>query len=178
MFDYRKLQQYLHEKFNADRMQIYYYTAYPAIGTRDYPIERRHKFYTFLKKELGFIVRKKALKRIKVIRNGKEEIKEKGNMDVEMSIDVVHNKGLYDIAVLFTGDADFLALVNYVRNNGKRVYIFSSQKNISRELRSGGDGYVDVLNIEDIWRGKLRQSALKYNPSVKRRDKNNQRCSS
>ncbi len=38
----------------------------------------------------------------------------------------------------------------------KKVYIFSSKNNISEELKTGGNGYFDVLNIvEDIWGREL-----------------------
>jgi len=43
--------------------QVFYYTAYPAEGTRSYSLDGKHKFFTFLKKGLGFVVRKKELKR-------------------------------------------------------------------------------------------------------------------
>jgi len=47
-------------------------------------------------------------------------------------------------------------LIVYLKNNGKKVFIFSSQNNISEELRTGGDGYSDVLKIDDIWGRELR----------------------
>ena len=91
-----------------------------------------------------------------------EAIEEKGNMDVEITIDAIHHMQKYDTAILFSGDSDFLALVKYIRGNGKKVYIFSSKNNISEELRTGGDGYFDVLKIDrDIWGPELRHRAEK-----------------
>ncbi len=120
-------------------------------------MDGKHKFFTFLKKGLGFIVRKKELKRISALTNIGEIIEEKGNMDVEMVIDIIHYFKKYTTAVLFTGDSDFLALVTYLRNGGKKVYAFSSKNNISQELRTGTDGYFDVLKIEeDIWGRQLK----------------------
>jgi len=157
MFDYEKLKFFLSNYFLANKLKVFYYTAYPKNGTRDYSLESKHKFFTYLKKGLGFVVRKKELKRIKVITEGGEIIEEKGNMDVELAIDVIHFKNKYDTAVFFTGDADFLALVSYVRNGGKKAYVFSSRNNISNELRTGSDGYIDVLKIkDDIWGRKLQ----------------------
>lgn len=153
MFDYQKLKIFLKEKFNTSEIQIFYYTAYPADGTRDYSLDGKHKFFTYLKKGLGFIVRKKELKRIEIYSDKSgDSIQEKGNMDVEMTIDAIHNMKKYDTALFFTGDSDFLALLTYLKNKGKKVYIFSSKNNISHELKTGGDGYFDVLNLqEDIW---------------------------
>ncbi len=157
MFDYEKLKSFLKEKFCASEIEIFYYTAYPADGTRDHSIDGKHKFFTYLKKGLGFVVRKKELKRIINHSEAGDSIQEKGNMDVEMTINVIHYMKKYDTAILFTGDSDFLALVNYLRNGDKKVFIFSSKNNISQELRTGGDGYFDVLNIKaDIWGRDLR----------------------
>lgn len=156
-FDYEKLKGFIKEKFSGSSVEIFYYSAYPADGTRDYSLNGRHKFFTFLKKGLKFTVRKKELKRISIITPEGESIEEKGNMDVEITIDALHHIKKYDIAVFFTGDSDFLALITYLRTRGKKVYIFSSKNNVSEELRTGGDGYFDVLNItNDIWGRELK----------------------
>ena len=160
MFDYEKLKAFLKSKFNASEIYIFYYTAYPAEGTRDYSLDGKHKFYTYLKKGLGFTVVKKELKRIITHSEAGDSIQEKGNMDVEMTIDAVHNVNKYTLAVFFTGDSDFMPLITYIRNKNKKVHIFSSKNNISQELRTGADGYSDVLLIEeDIWgRGLEKKS--------------------
>ena len=157
LFDYEKLKNFIKEKFNGSSIEVFYYSAYPANGTRNYSLDGQYKFFTFLKKGLKFTVRKKELKRISVITPEGELIEEKGNMDVEITIDALNHIKEYNIAVLFTGDSDFLALVTDLRKKHKKVYIFSSKNNISKELRTGGDGYCDVLTIEDdIWRRELR----------------------
>ena len=97
------------------------------------------------------------LKRIKIIDEEiGEGIKEKDDMDVELTIDAMHHLEKYSTAILFTGDSDFLGLVSYLRNKNKKVYIFSSKNNISKELRTSGDGYCDVLHIKGIWGKDLK----------------------
>lgn len=156
MFDYEKLQVHFRAKFAPKVVRMFYYTAYPAEGTRTYSIDGKHKFFTYLKKGLGFVVRKKELKRIAVHNETGDTIEEKGNMDVEITIDAMHHRDSYDTAIFFTGDSDFLALVTYLRNASKKVYIFSSKNNISHELKTGGDGYFDILTItDDIWGREL-----------------------
>ncbi len=160
LFDYEKLIRFLRSKFEADTIKCFYYSAYPAEGTRSYSLDGKHKFFTFLKKGLGFIVRKKELKRISIITEDGEMYEEKGNMDVEMTIDAMHFFVNYDTAVFFTGDSDFLALITYLRVGGKKVFVFSSKNNISQELKTGSDGYDDVLDIkEDIWGNELKHRA-------------------
>ena len=156
-FDYEKLRNFLKNKFSGSSVEVFYYTAYPAQFTRDYSLDGKHKFFTYLKKGLGFIVRKKELKRISVVTKEGEAIQEKGNMDVEITIDAIHHMKKYDIAVFFSGDSDFLALITYLRNGHKKVYVFFSKNNISEELRTGADGYTDVLMVpDDIWGKDLK----------------------
>lgn len=162
MFDFQKLKRFLNNKYDAKDLKIFYYTAYPADGTRGYSLDGRHKFYTYLKKGLGAIVRKKELKRIIIHTEEGDSFEEKGNMDVEITIDALHHMSKYDIAVLFSGDSDFLALINYLKRRDKKVYVYSSKNNVSEELRTSGDGYTDVLMItEDIWGRELKYRGQK-----------------
>ena len=153
IIDYEKLKKYFKDGLKVKELKVFYYEAYPKDGTRDYSLSSKHKYFTFLKKGLGFVVRKKPLKRI-INDNG--VIIEKGNMDVELVIDAVHNIDKCDISIFFTGDSDFLSLINYYRNKGKKSYVFSSKNNVSTELRTGSDGYFEIKDIEDIWGGKLK----------------------
>ncbi|MBU4351431.1 NYN domain-containing protein [Patescibacteria group bacterium] len=154
--DYEKTLNFIKQNFKASLVKVFYYTAYPADGTRNYSLDGKHRFFTFLKKGLGFEVRKKELKRINIIDEYGESIKEKGDMDVEITIDAIHYLKKYHTAIFFTGDSDFLALVSYLKRNNKKVFIFSSRNNISEELRTGGDGYSDVLKIDNIWGRELK----------------------
>ena len=157
MFNLAELKAYLKSEHQSDSIKIYYYDAYPLPKTRDHDVSGKHRFYVYLEKALGFIVRKKPLKQIKVPTDRGIVIEEKGNMDVELSIDLVNQIEHYDEAVLFTGDSDFLALIHFIHSHSKKVYVYSSRNNVSTELRTGGDGYRDILKIsEDIWGTELR----------------------
>jgi uncharacterized LabA/DUF88 family protein len=158
LLDFKKLLQYLQERYKTTDLQVFYYDAYPAEGTRDYDTSGKHKFYTYLQRGLGITVRKKELKRIMAADSKFDDgLIEKGNMDVELTIDAVHYLSKYDTAVLFTGDSDFLSLVKFIHARDKKVYVFSSLKNVSTELRTGGDGYIDMLSIDgEIWGRGMR----------------------
>ncbi|NCD00958.1 NYN domain-containing protein [bacterium] len=157
LLDYEKILNYIKDNFKPSAIKVFYYAAYPAEGTRSYSISNKHKFFIFLKKGLGFEVRKKELKRIKVVDEDLgESIKEKGDMDVEITVDAMYHINKYDTAIFFSGDSDFLPLVNHLKNNGKKIYILSSRNNISEELRTAGHGYCDVLDISDIWGNNLK----------------------
>lgn len=164
MFDLAKLKEFIKVTYHAADIRVYYYDAYPAPGTREYSTAGKFSFYVYLEKALKFVVRKKVLKQIKVDTEHGLVIQEKGNMDVEMAIDVVNQIKKYNEAILFSGDSDFLALVRFVRNKGKKVHIYSSRNNVSNELRTGADSYTDVLSInQDIWGSdvKHRQHSIK-----------------
>ena len=156
--DYERLIAYIKTRYEGTSIRVFYYTAYPAEGTRSYSLDGKHKFFTFLKKGLGLEVRKKPLKRIAVTDEHGEAIQEKGNMDVEMTIDAIHHSAKFNTAVLFTGDSDFLALVTYLRKARKSIYVFSSKNNASQELKTGADGYTDILEIkENVWGRELKR---------------------
>jgi len=157
--DFEKTIKYIREKFSGTSIKAFYYTAYPAEGTRSYSLDGKHKFFQYLKKALGFAVIKKELKRISVVNEHGEAIEEKGNMDVEMTIDAMLHFKKYDTAIFFTGDSDFLALITYLKNHEKKVFIFSSKNNVSYELRTGADGYTDILDIDSVWGKEMKHRA-------------------
>ncbi|MDI9409835.1 MAG: NYN domain-containing protein, partial [Candidatus Pacebacteria bacterium] len=63
----------------------------------------------------------------------------KGNMDIELAIDVMEMANYIDHIVLFSGDGDFRRLVEAVQNKGKRVTVVSTIRStppmIADELR-------------------------------------------
>ena len=162
VLDFAKLSGFIMKKFDAEIFKIFYYVASPKEGTREKKdIDNLHKFCTFLKKGLGFSVVKKKLKTIylrdkdgEIILNeiGEPESREKGNFDVEITLDAIRYSSAYDIAIFFTGDSDFLPLISYLRNlkKSKKVYIFSTKRCISHELRTGANGYFDLHDCEEI----------------------------
>ena len=135
-----KLENFFANKFKGKVYKIFYYVAYPLEGTRPQEkIKKFHNFLTYLKKGLKFEVVKKPLKTINIRDSegnlihdqitGKPQTIEKGNLDVELTIDAIINSRDYDVAIFVTGDSDFLPLVSFLRNlskNRKVVYIFST----------------------------------------------------
>ena len=71
----------------------------------------------------------------------------KGNLDMEIGLDLVNLVDSYDTAVLVSGDADFVCAVNQSRSYGKRVEVASFRTNTSKSLIKAADSY---LNLETI----------------------------
>lgn len=142
--DFKKLKEYLEK--NADLRGIYFYTAYDP----DYV--KQHKFIDFLE-IIGYVVRKKKVKFIKdcdLVEGGFC----KGNLDVELTIDAVHNRDKFESFVLFSGDSDFEALVKYMKAHQKRCIVVSTKGHVSIELINQAK-FIDLkkLKSEVEWKG-------------------------
>jgi len=76
---------------------------------------------------------------------------EKG-VDVGITVDMIAKMSNYDVAVLVSGDADFLPLVRHIKDNLKYVYQFSIAKGIPPEINYLSPwliGRVDVFQYFD-----------------------------
>lgn len=77
----------------------------------------------------------------------------KGNMDIELAIDLMEMADRLDHAVLFSGDGDFRRLVEAVQRKGVRVTIVSTVRSqppmIADELRRQADVFLELQDIVD-----------------------------
>lgn len=78
--------------------------------------------------------------------SGRKKIK--GNMDIELAVDVMDLADRLDHIVIFSGDGDFRRLVEAVQRRGCRVTIVSTLKSappmIADELRRQADNFIDL----------------------------------
>jgi uncharacterized LabA/DUF88 family protein len=78
----------------------------------------------------------------------------KGNMDIELAIDVLEMAQHLDQVVLFSGDGDFRRLVEAVQRKGVRVIVVSTLRSqppmVADELRRQADHFVDLADLADI----------------------------
>ena len=99
----------------------------------------------------------------------------KGNMDMEIAIDVLEMAEHLDHAILFSGDGDFRRLVEAVQRRGVRVTVVSTFQSsppmVADELRRQADTFIELndlapqvsRNIEDI---RLPDNILKQSKSA------------
>ena len=120
--DYKKLKEYFENE--CDLNGIYFYTG--MVGDNK-------KQNSFLQKltGLGYVVNAKEVKRIKISRDSYER---KGNLDVELTIDVLGNLQNFDTLILMSGDSDFAPLLDKAKSQQKRVLVMSTKGHISKEL--------------------------------------------
>lgn len=78
--------------------------------------------------------------------------KYKGNMDIELAIDMMELAEHIDHAVLFSGDGDFRRLIEAVQKRGVRVTVVSTVKSqppmIADELRRQADFFLELKDME------------------------------
>lgn len=135
--DYEKLKKYFEKE--CDLRAIYFYTG--RVGAND-------KQSSFLKKleNFGYIVKAKEVKRIKISKSAYEW---KGNLDVELAIDVLGNINNFDTLILMSGDSDFAPLLDAVKNQNKRTLVMSTKGHISKELLERAK-YVNLKKLKDF----------------------------
>lgn len=78
----------------------------------------------------------------------------KGDMDVEIAVDMLTLADKLDHVVLFSGDGDLTVLVKALQDRGLRVSVVSSVKTqppmISDDLRRSADNFIDLNDLVKI----------------------------
>ena len=81
--------------------------------------------------------------------SGRRKIK--GNMDIELAIDVMEMAEHVDHILLFSGDGDFRRLVEAVQRKGVRVSVISTVKSqppmVADELRRQADNFIELQDL-------------------------------
>ena len=85
----------------------------------------------------------------------------KCNFDVEISVDLIRLMDRYDTVALFSGDADFVSLIRYLKKNGKKVILFKAGF-ITTDLKEVSDKIINAQNIK-----KHIAQVVKQKPGVK-----------
>jgi uncharacterized LabA/DUF88 family protein len=80
--------------------------------------------------------------------------KVKGNMDIELAIDVLEMADHLDHVILFSGDGDFRRLVEAVQRRGIRVSVVSTIKSappmVADELRRQADDFIELSELAPL----------------------------
>lgn len=75
----------------------------------------------------------------------------KGNMDVELAIDMLLTMNHYDMAILFSGDGDFTRCVSELQQRKKYVQVVSTEKTdpplVAHELKTQADDFIELADI-------------------------------
>ena len=139
--DYRNLLAFFRARANVVR--AYYYSA--VIDTEEYsPLKPLTDWLAYN----GYTLVTKPAREY-VDANGRRRVK--GNMDIELAIDMLELAPRMDHAVLFSGDGDFRRLAEAVQRQGVRVTVVSSIRTnppmVGDDLRRQADQFLELADI-------------------------------
>ncbi|MCG8623252.1 MAG: NYN domain-containing protein [Proteobacteria bacterium] len=144
--DFEKLLSSL--KSTGKMVRTYYYTALPD-GTEYSTIKRIADWLDYN----GYTVVSKPWRDFTNIETGQRRIK--GNMDIELALDMMKLSRHVDHAVLFSGDGDFCRLVTEIQDIGVKVTVVSSVKTrppfLNDGLRRQADHFIELADVYQIF---------------------------
>lgn len=143
--DYKKLLEEFRRR--GVLVRAYYYTA--ILEDQEYsPLRPLVDWLDYN----GFTMVTKAAKRYTEYATG--VTRTKGNMDIEISVDMMEIAAAVDHVVLFSGDGDFRRLVEAVQRKGVRVTVVSTVRSqppmASDELRRQADTFIDLADLSTL----------------------------
>jgi uncharacterized LabA/DUF88 family protein len=139
--DYRNLLVYFRSRTNIVR--AFYYAA--QLDTEDYsPLRPLMDWLAYN----GFTLVTKAAREF-TDATGRRRVH--GSMDVELAVDMIEIASQLDHVVLFSGDGDFVRLIERVQQLGIRATVISSARTkpvmVADELRRQADQFVELADI-------------------------------
>jgi len=78
----------------------------------------------------------------------------KGDMDIELAVDMIEAASYLDHIILFSGDGDFRRAIQAAQSRGARVSVVSSLKTqpsmVSDDLRRAADTFIELADLEGM----------------------------
>ncbi len=164
--DYKKLLEEFRKRGVLTR--AYYYTA--IVEEQEYsPIRPLIDWLDYN----GFTMVTKPARRY--VDSATGQSRTKGNMDMEIAVDMLEMASHLDHAVLFSGDGDFRRLVEAVQRKGVRVTVVSTVRSqppmAADELRRQADTFVDLADLIAIVGRPRLQSTPRFLQEPGERDR-------
>jgi uncharacterized LabA/DUF88 family protein len=150
--DFEKLLRVLRE--SGHLVRAYYYTALPDNNTEYSPIKRIADWLDYN----GYTVVSKPWRDFTNSETGQRRIK--GNMDMELALDMIKLANHVEHVVLFSGDGDFCRLLHEVQDKGVSVTVISSNKLVADTLRRQADDFIEVNQIRHL----IERDQQEYDP--------------
>jgi uncharacterized LabA/DUF88 family protein len=90
----------------------------------------------------------------------------KGDMDIEITVDLMEAASHLTHAVLFSGDGDFVAVVAALQRRGVRVTVVSTLRSqppmVADDLRRQADTFIDLTELASLIGRPPRERAARY----------------
>jgi len=125
-------------------VDIFYYTALLDKSIDEKRYDSHKKFLNKIKQIPNFNVVLCNLRKM-ILENGSVDFAIKGD-DVHLATDLIKGayENLYDIAIIVSGDADFIPAIKLAQKNGKKVINAFFPKSSSYQLRNCCDGSINL----------------------------------
>ena len=136
---------YEHFLIDREKAAAYYFTASPPATD----IENVKKYQRFRKAliHMGFTV---VDKEARVIRDSDgNQVKVKGNLDIDLVFKMLISINSYDEAVLLSGDSDFIPVIDHLRNLGKAVVVVSRRDMTSHDVINAATRFISLDEIQN-----------------------------
>lgn len=137
----------------SDKVRCYYGKDPKNKGSVgfDYALEKVFGKHNFVSKDIQKIkhyIEDESIDYVQTDEDGKKFVEiRKCNFDVEMSVDAIKKIKQYDTFCLFSGDADFVYLNNFLKKHGKKVILIKGGY-ITTKLRKTADLVINAQKIK------------------------------
>ncbi|MFA4999822.1 MAG: NYN domain-containing protein [Patescibacteria group bacterium] len=154
MIDLQKLKTFVN--LFSERARVYYGEDHKSTGSLSFTYVLRKIFgkRNVVTKDLQKIKHYIKLNEAEILKyvltdgDGQNYVEiRKCNFDVEISVDAIKMLDHYDTFCIFSGDADFVYLNNFLRKKGKKVIIIKGGY-ITTKLRESANLVVNAQNIK------------------------------
>lgn len=133
--DLSKLKKLL--KKEAKILVFNYYAAIPAKWDNSY--EATSNYLEKIKNTVQI-----KTKPLKYIRTGNTLVK-KGDVDLEITLDVVRSLQKFDLVIVVSGDSDYVELRKYVLETKKEIIFLAFKENMAWEIKKGKYFFLNKL---------------------------------
>lgn len=154
--DYKRLLAWLDEEFGPILRATYYTTVSDE--------ENIHQDIVPLLDFLQYNGFSICTKPIKVYDEDERRTSRRGDVNVEISVDMLLTMQHVDNIVLFSGDANLKKAIQAVQQNGCRVFVISTNetkpKIVSDELRRFSDEFIELSELVDFFQRGVAKPVL------------------
>ena len=137
---------------NREKAAAYYFTASPPVGDT-VKVDRYRRFRTALI-HIGYTVVDKEVKVLTDHSTGQTKLK--GNLDIDLVFRMLTSIDSYDEAVLLGGDADYVPIINHLRNSGKVVKVVGRKKSTATDVKNAANNFIDLDEVRTRIEKKAR----------------------
>lgn len=139
----KRVRIYYGEDSKNSKSLIFTYVMRKIFGKKDVITKDIQKIKHYLEPE-----EKDDIKDVITDDDGKDYIEiRKCNFDVEISVDAFKMLEHYDVFCIFSGDADFVYLNNFLKKKGKKIILIKAGY-ITNKLRKSADLVINAQNIK------------------------------